>query len=67
MVDFIVNPEKYVFQSLIGRLQTVAEKDGKGAMPQFQSLIGRLQTKILGLASALVSEFQSLIGRLQTG
>ena len=56
-----------MFQSLIGRLQTVqADKNG-GKNAGFQSLIGRLQTRSYEVFPPVkMREFQSLIGRLQT-
>ena len=55
-----------MFQSLIGRLQTVVSNLCFTTASEFQSLIGRLQTPTSKVANGWVSPFQSLIGRLQT-
>ena len=56
-----------MFQSLIGRLQTIADRVFPIVPVEFQSLIGRLQTRLRRELKAVdASKFQSLIGRLQT-
>ena len=40
-----MDEEDKLFQSLIGRLQTMTNLDGKIIQVMFQSLIGRLQTE----------------------
>ena len=42
-----MKPITYMFQSLIGRLQTLMNYGGMGSVVEFQSLIGRLQTQDL--------------------
>ena len=54
------------FQSLIGRLQTLAAILPTLALLPFQSLIGRLQTVSMSTPLFATPAFQSLIGRLQT-
>ena len=39
---------RFLFQSLVGRLQTEQEEDGKVMHREFQSLVGRLQTLCVG-------------------
>ena len=58
---------RYMFQSLIGRLQTGKDSSlDVGDIPEFQSLIGRLQTLTAAGLVPREEVFQSLIGRLQT-
>ena len=54
------------FQSLIGRLKTVAPAGTTSCQYSFQSLIGRLKTSNSRAARASAPKFQSLIGRLKT-
>ena len=54
------------FQSLTGRLKTIALLDGALHRALFQSLTGRLKTVGEVIGGGAVGGFQSLTGRLKT-
>ena len=61
-----IDIHRHEFQSLIGRLGTVAVGGGVTGRVGFQSLIGRLGTVHYANGRIRLYPFQSLIGRLGT-
>ena len=56
-----------MFQSLIGKIQTICVCSASSITTSFQSLIGKIQTQWAIDEINTMFKFQSLIGKIQTG